>query len=74
MTEYIAYQCKTCKKHFILYTKEVEHSEEESKFLTCPYYGKHKDITVVNRYANIKEIMESARVYKRIGGRMVQIK
>lgn len=70
---YIAYRCKICAKTFILLTSEVKHSEEESRYITCPYNGKHKNITVCSRYSDLKECMNHA-VYVREGGRMKQIK
>lgn len=71
---YIIYRCKTCHKHFILMTNEVEHSEKESRYITCPYFGRHKDITVVgriDRYGEIKKCMEE-RSYKKVSGAIRQ--
>lgn len=70
---YIVYKCKTCGKHFILMTDEVKYSEEESKYITCPYHGKHKDIIVCGRHDDLKECMDN-HVYVREGRRMRQIK
>ena len=71
---YIIYRCRICGKHFILMTNEVVHSEEESRFITCPFRGKHKDIVVINRFENINECMEKQSVYKKVKGRVKQIK
>ena len=54
---YIVYRCLICGNHFVLMSNEVTHSEEESKFITCPYHGKHKQIIVVHKYENIEECM-----------------
>ena len=70
MDDLIIYKCQICKKHFILLESEVEHSERESKFITCPYYGKHKDITVIgkiDRYGEIHKCMEQ-RSYRKEAG------
>ena len=67
---YIIYRCKICGKHFILMTNEVEHSERESKYLTCPYHGSHKRISVIgkiDRYGQIKKCMEQ-RSYRKEAG------
>ena len=67
---YIIYRCKTCHRHFILMSNEVEHTVKESKYITCPYYGKHKDIHVVgviDKYGQIKKCMEQ-RSYKKVSG------
>jgi len=70
---YILYKCKRCKKHFILLTEEVKFSEEESNYITCPYFGKHKDIIVCGKFEDLKEVMDNS-VYVREGRRMRQIK
>ena len=68
---YIVYRCRTCGKHFVLFSNEVKHSEEESTYLTCSYNGKHKDIIVCGRYESIKECMDHDS-YKRINGKIKQ--
>lgn len=68
---YIIYKCLTCNKHFVLFSNEVKHTEEESRYITCPYYGKHKNIVVVGSYESIKECMEHDS-YKRVRGRIKQ--
>jgi DNA-directed RNA polymerase subunit RPC12/RpoP len=70
---YIVYKCRSCGKHFVLFTNEVEHSEKESRYITCPYHGKHIDIIVCGRYDNLKECMDN-HVWVREGRRMRQIK
>lgn len=64
---YIIYRCRICHKHFILMTNEVQHSERESNFITCPYHGKHKRISVIgkiDRYGEIKKCMDYRSYYK----------
>ncbi len=73
---YIIYRCKICNKHFILMANEVKHSEEESRYITCPYFGKHKDIRVIgiiSRYGEINKCMEHDN-YKRVKGSIKQTK
>ena len=66
---YIVYKCQVCARHFILMTNDINHSEEESKYITCPYHGKHKNIVVVGKYESVKECMEHDS-YRRDNGRM----
>ena len=71
---YIIYQCKECFKVFILLTNQVKHSEQESRYLTCPYNGKHSKLSVVGRidkYGEIKGCMDHDS-YKRSSGRIKQ--
>ena len=68
---YIIYKCRTCNKGFILFTNEVEHTESESRFITCPHHGRHKDIIVVSSYESIGECMEHDS-YKRVSGKIKQ--
>lgn len=68
---YIIYKCKICGKHFILMTNEIKYSEKESKYITCPYHGKHKNIIVVGKYESIKECMQHDS-YKKVEGRIIK--
>ena len=58
LNEILECRCKDCNKKFFLYKKDVTENEHKRKILTCPYWGKHKKIHIVNRYENIKELME----------------
>ncbi|MGJ0848335.1 hypothetical protein ACR77J_16715 [Tissierella praeacuta] len=71
--EYIVYKCLNCNRSFILLASEVKYNENESKYITCPYHGKHRKIIVTGAYDSIKECMDSS-VYVRDGRRMRQIK
>ena len=71
--EYIVYKCLNCNRSFILLASEISHSETESKYITCPYHGKHRKIIVTGAYDGIKECMQE-RSYKRDRGKMKQIK
>ncbi len=73
MDSYIIYKCLECNKHFVLFTNEVEHSEQESMFITCPYHGKHKRIIVINRFESLKDCMDHDS-YKRVKGSIKQTK
>ena len=71
---YIIYRCKICGKVFLLLTNDVKHSERESKYLTCPYDGRHSKLSVVGRidkYGEIKGCMDHDS-YKREGKRIKQ--
>lgn len=41
--------------------KEIQHNEKEDRYITCPYFGRHRNIHVVNKYSNLKECMEKQR-------------
>ena len=68
---YIIYECLDCHNHFILDEREVTYSEEESKYMTCPYHGKHKRIIIVQKYNDIERCMDHIS-YKREKGRIKQ--
>lgn len=75
MKEYIVYQCRTCKKHFVLMSCEVTHSEKESKYIACPFHGKHKDIKVAGAYDDLlvlKNDMMKKDTYIKRNGKTVQ--
>ena len=75
MYELIQYRCRECNKNFFLFESEVEHNERESRFITCPYHGRHSDIIVTGRYGSLKEIrecMENKDIYIRKNGRIVR--
>lgn len=77
MSDLIQYTCKDCKRTFFLIEDEVTYSEQESRYITCPYDGRHKSITVSDRYGSLKELkecMEDGQVFKRIRGRMVRVR
>ena len=68
---YITYKCRSCNKTFILLEEELKHDEEESRYITCPYHGKHKDIIVTGKYDDLNECMKD-RAYKRNSGKLKQ--
>lgn len=65
--DYIVYKCLVCGKEFVLQKKDVEHSEHESKYLTCPFHGKHKKIIVTGTYDDIGKCMDHDSYKKRSG-------
>lgn len=71
--DYIVYKCLNCNRSFILLASEVKHDENEDKYITCPFHGKHKKIIVTGAYDSIKECM-AERSYKRDKGKMKQVK
>lgn len=71
--ELVEYKCKICNKHFFLIDEEVEHSEQEDRYITCPFDGRHNKITVCGKYDSLKECMEKQEVFKRVKGRMKKV-
>lgn len=72
--EYIIYRCKICGKKFKLSAADVKHSEEEYRYITCPFDGRHKKIGVIgteDTYGDIKECMGHSS-YKREKGSLKQ--
>lgn len=67
--KYIVYRCLKCGKLTILLSEEVDHSEEQGKYLTCGHDGRHSDLIVVDKCADIIECMGN-RSYKRVNGRI----
>lgn len=61
MKQYIEYKCLDCNKSFILKKEDVTHSAREAKYITCPFYGRHKNIIVIGCYDNLKELMEERK-------------
>lgn len=70
----IMHYCNTCNRHFVLFENEKTYTELEGIYTTCPYNGKHKSVIVCNKFDNLSECRRNANVYKRINGRMKQIK
>lgn len=76
MNNIIQYKCLDCNKTFFLLEEEVDHSEKFSKYITCPYFGKHKNIIVTGKYENLRElnkIMKEQDIYKRKNGKIIKI-
>lgn len=72
----IIYRCNICKGVFLLPEKLVDYTEGKGDFITCPYYGKTRDVNVIgyiDPYGEVKACMEG-RAYKREGRRIKQIK
>jgi len=70
---YIIYKCRECNRHFILYADEVEYTEEEATYITCPYHGKHHNIIVVGAFEDVIDCMGIRKdTYSRIGNRVRQ--
>lgn len=72
-SEWIIYRCKVCGKVFALIEEEVDISEEGSKYITCPHHGKHKQVIVIDKFADLKECMKQ-NSYKRVKGRIKQVR
>ena len=55
--KFIIYRCNKCGCIFGVHKKFVKHTEEEGKYISCPIFGKHKDINVID----LKELMEECK-------------
>lgn len=72
MYEYIVYECQKCRFPFIVPSDGIRKAEVLGLYIACPLcYG---GVSKVGAYEDLRECMEAARVYKRIGGRVHQIK
>lgn len=63
----IIYKCNVCKKNFILFSNQLEYTDLESRYIACPYFAGHKDISVVgqiSKYGEIKGCMDQRSYYK----------
>lgn len=67
---YTSYQCKRCKKEFVLVTDDLEAHKHNGKYVVCPYCS-NKELKKENRSDSLKEIMKT-RSYKRIHGAIQQ--
>ena len=38
----MSYECRTCKKEFVLLTKDVKEQLERNRYLVCPYCSSHR--------------------------------
>jgi DNA-directed RNA polymerase subunit RPC12/RpoP len=62
---YSAYECRTCKKEFVLLSEDVEQMEQ-GRYVVCPYCSSQR--VGKQRVADsLKECM-SERSYKRVHG------
>ena len=68
---YISYECNKCKTVFIMPTYDIERMERGGRYMTCPFG--HRHIELLDKYDNLLECMNH-RAYKRINGRIKQIK
>lgn len=69
---YISYRCNICGTEFIMPTEALTYAELEGRYLACPYG--HKHIVIIDRYGDLKECMEKANTYKKVQGRVRQVK
>jgi len=70
--EYIVYKCKHCILEFIMPIDGVRRAEVMNTIISCPLC--HGGVSKVGAYEDLRVCMEDARVYKRINGRVHQIK
>lgn len=67
---YTSYQCKRCRKEFVLVTEELEEHKHRGKYVVCPYCS-NRELNKEKRSDSLKEIMK-ARSYIRKNGAMQQ--
>ena len=61
MRNYIVYKCRSCGTEFAIHQEFVNRNKN---YLTCPMFGKHRDIIVIGAYDDLEECMKHAK-YKR---------
>lgn len=66
---YTAYECRTCKKEFVLLTEDVEQLVM-GRYIACPYCNSQR-IRKQRATDNLKECM-SERAYRRVKGAIKQ--
>lgn len=68
---YLNFECKNCKKEFILLNQEFQDSVTHGKYISCPHCGSKKVIKT-NETDAIKECMKHSS-YKRFHGALRQV-
>jgi DNA-directed RNA polymerase subunit RPC12/RpoP len=66
---YIAYECRTCRKEFVLLTEDVDQMARD-RYIVCPYCCS-KRVDKEKVADSLKECMKE-RSYKRVGGALRQ--
>lgn len=66
---YTSYECRTCRKEFVLLTEDVEQLTP-GRYVACPYCNS-KHVRKQKVADNLKECM-SERAYKRVKGAIRQ--
>lgn len=69
---YIAFQCKSCGKEFILLSQEAASTLKADKYLVCPHCSSRK-IHVEGASDNVMECMQH-NSFKRIKGKLRQVR
>ncbi len=67
---YTGYECKTCRKEFVLLSEDVEQLAV-GKYIACPYCNS-KRVKKQKTTDNLKECMKE-RSYKKIHGALRQV-
>lgn len=67
---YSAYECKTCKKEFVLLSEDVEQLAV-GRYIACPYCNS-KHVKKQKITDNLKECMKE-RSYKKVHGAVRQV-
>jgi len=70
--EYISYQCRQCGFIFIIPIDGIRKAEILGRFISCPLG--HRGVKELNKYGDLLKCMEEHSTYKRVSGRVKQIK
>lgn len=66
------YKCCICDAEFIMPTDCLKAKEVQGKYIACPFG--HKHIERMGQFGDLKACQEGAHVYKRVKGRIKQVK
>lgn len=69
---YISFKCTICGMIFIIPEDGLRKAKLLGRFISCPLG--HRPIEELDRYDDLLECMEDARTYKRVKGRIKQVK
>ena len=58
--DYILLRCQICNCEFAVKERFIKYNDDWGRYISCPAYGKHKDIHVIGR-KELKRLMEEKR-------------
>lgn len=67
---YTSFECKTCRKEFVILTEDLESESKKGRYIACPFCCS-KRLRKESTTDNLKQCM-SERSYRRINGRIRQ--
>lgn len=66
-------RCETCNKLMMGLQQDITYTEENRRYLTCLYDGRHKKVNIIKKFDSFKECMGApVGKYKRKKGRIKQ--